>query len=54
MTERHNKYVLQKELFKVFERKIMRKIYGSLRTDDGTYRIRMNYELEQLMKGDHI
>lgn len=33
----------------LFERKVLRKIFGPLREDDGTYRRRMNHELDQLI-----
>jgi len=38
----------------IFERKIMRKIFGPLRLDDGTYRIRYNDEIEHLMGSETI
>jgi hypothetical protein len=37
-----------------FERKIMRKIYGSTRTDDGYWRIKINQEIDDLLKGQNI
>ncbi|XP_055371836.1 uncharacterized protein LOC129605867 [Condylostylus longicornis] len=37
-------------LLSVFERKMLRKIYGPVRNEDGTYRIRNNNELEELIK----
>ena len=35
----------------VFERKMLRKIYGPLQLDGGEYRIRFNCELEELIGG---
>jgi hypothetical protein len=32
-----------------FERRILRKIFGSVQNEDGSWRIRMNYELKELM-----
>jgi hypothetical protein len=37
-----------------FERKIMRKIYGPTRTDDGYWRIKTNQEINDLLKGQNI
>jgi hypothetical protein len=33
---------------RIFERRILRKIYGPLQNEDGSWRIRMNYELIEL------
>jgi hypothetical protein len=38
----------------IFERKIMRKISGSTRTDDGYWRIKTNQEINDLLKGQNI
>jgi len=38
----------------IFERKIMRKIFGPIRTDDGYWRIRNNQEINDLLKGRNI
>lgn len=38
----------------VFERRILRKIYGPVRETDGTYRVRFNHELERLIEGKNI
>src|SRR5215510_7998237 len=38
----------------VFERKILRKIYGPTKARDGTWRIRMNEELNRLTKNRNI
>jgi hypothetical protein len=37
-----------------FERKIMRKIYGPSRTDDGYWRIKTNQEINDIFKGLNI
>ena len=34
-----------------FERKIMRKIFGPTRTDDGYWRIKTNQEINCILKG---
>ncbi|PSN43121.1 hypothetical protein C0J52_10468 [Blattella germanica] len=41
-------------LLRIFERKILRKIFGNIRKTDGTWRIRMNYELDELINGADI
>jgi hypothetical protein len=38
----------------IFERKIMRKIFGATRTDDGYWRIKTNQEINNLLKGRNI
>jgi hypothetical protein len=38
----------------IFERKIMRKIFGPARTDDGYWRIKTNQEINDLLKGQNI
>lgn len=38
----------------VFERKVLRSIFGAIRLDDGSYRIRYNFELKELMRGPNI
>jgi hypothetical protein len=38
----------------IFERKIMRKISGPTRTDDGYRRIKTNQEITALLKGQNI
>jgi hypothetical protein len=35
---------------RIFERKILRKIFGPVQNEDGSWRIRMNYELSELVK----
>jgi hypothetical protein len=37
-----------------FERKIMRKIYGLTRTEDGCWRIKTNQEINDILKGQTI
>ena len=39
---------------KTFERKIMRKIFGPTRTDDGYWRIKTNQEINDILKGKNI
>jgi hypothetical protein len=38
----------------MFERKIMRKIYGPTRRDDGFWRIETNQEINYILKGQNI
>jgi hypothetical protein len=38
----------------IFERKIMRKISGPTRTDDGYWRIKTDQEINDLLKGQNI
>ena len=38
----------------IFERKIMRKIFGPAGTDDGYWRIKSNQEINDLIKGQNI
>jgi len=33
---------------RIFERRILRKIFGPVQNEDGSWRIRMNYELNKL------
>jgi hypothetical protein len=35
----------------IFERKIMRKIFGPTRLDDGNWRVKINEEINELIKG---
>ena len=37
-----------------FEKKIMRKIYDSTRTEDGYWRIKINQEINDILKGQNI
>jgi hypothetical protein len=34
---------------RIFERRILRKIFGPVQNEDGFWRIRMNYELNELI-----
>jgi hypothetical protein len=38
----------------IFERKIMRKIFGPTRSDDGTWRIKTNQEINEVIKGQNV
>jgi len=38
----------------IFGRKIMRKIFGPTRTDDGYWRIKTNQEINDIIKGQNI
>jgi hypothetical protein len=38
----------------IFERKIMRKIFGSTRSDDGYWRIKSNQVISDILKGQNI
>jgi hypothetical protein len=38
----------------IFERKIMRKISGPTKTDDGYWRIKTNQEINDLLNGQNI
>ena len=38
----------------IFERKLMRKIFGPRRTDDGYWRIKTNQEINTILKGQNI
>jgi len=38
----------------IFERRIMRKIFGPTRTDDGYWRIKTNQEINEILKGQNI
>ena len=42
------------QLIEVFKRKILRKIFGSVQTDNSEKRIRFNHELEKLINGHNI
>jgi hypothetical protein len=39
---------------RIFERRILRKIFGPVKNEDGSWRIRMNYELNKLIKNADI
>ena len=36
--------------FKIFEFRILRKIFGPVQNEDGSWRIRMSYELKELIE----
>jgi len=38
----------------IFKRRIMRKIYGPARTDDGYWGIKTNQEIKEILKGQNI
>jgi hypothetical protein len=38
----------------VFERRVLRKIYGSIQNNDGTWKIKTNEELETVIKKENI
>jgi len=38
----------------IFERKIMRKMFGPTRTDDGCWRVKTNQEINDILKGQNI
>ena len=38
----------------IFERKIMRKIFGPTRADDGYWRNKTNQEINDILKGQNI
>ena len=38
----------------IFERRIMRKIFGPTRTDGGYWRIKTNQEINEILKGQNI
>ena len=38
----------------IFERRIMRKIFGPTRTDDGYWRIKTNQEINGILKEQNI
>jgi hypothetical protein len=40
--------------FKIFERRILRKIFGSVQNEDGSWRIRMNFEPNEVIENAYI
>ena len=44
-------FVLYAGKLMTFERRIMRKIFGPTRTDDGYWRIKTNQEINEILKG---
>ena len=47
-------FTCRKEDLKQFERKILRRIFGPVVQQDGTWRIRMNLELDTLINSENI
>jgi hypothetical protein len=43
-----------KKYLRIFERRILRKIFGPLQNEDGSWRIRTNYELNELIRNADI
>jgi len=39
---------------RIFERRILRKIFGPVKNEDGSWRIRMNYELNELTENADV
>jgi len=39
-----------KQHLRIFERRILRKIFGPVQNEDGSWRIRINYELNELIE----
>jgi hypothetical protein len=39
----------EEQHLRIFERRILRKIFGPVQDEDGSWRIRMNYELNELI-----
>ena len=48
LTKRDEQYL------RIFERRILRKFFGPVQNEDGFWSIRMNYELNDLMKNADI
>ena len=42
------------QYLRIFERRILRKIFGSMQNEDGSWRIRMNHELNELTENADI
>jgi hypothetical protein len=42
------------QYLRIFERRILRKIFGPVQNEDGFWRIRMNHELNDLIKSADI
>jgi len=40
--------------FMIFKRKVMRKIFGPMRSEDGYWRIKINQEISDILKGQNI
>jgi hypothetical protein len=41
--------IRDEQQFRIFERRILRKIFGPMQNENGSWRIRMNYELNELI-----
>jgi hypothetical protein len=50
MAVKHGRSVTEQNRLRVFERRVLRKIYGPTLDKDGTWRIKTNEELENLIK----
>ena len=48
LTNRNEQYL------RIFERRILRKMFGSVQNEDGLWRIRTNYELNDLIKNADV
>ena len=48
LTNRDEQYL------RIFERRILRKIFGPVQNEDGIWRIRLNYEMNDLIKNADI
>jgi len=44
----------EEQYLRMFERRIMRKIFGPAQNEDGSWRIRVNYELKKLRENTDI
>jgi hypothetical protein len=42
------------QYFRIFECKILRKIFGPVQNEDGSWRIKMNHELNELIENADI
>ena len=51
---KYAKYVHVRQLLRIFERRILRKFFGPVQNEDGSWRIRMNYELNKLIENADI
>jgi len=57
VTEASETWVLKENMINklmIFERKVMRKIFGHTRSDDGYWRIKSNQEISDILKGKNI
>jgi len=44
----------QRQILRIFERRILRRIFGPVQNEDGSRRIKMNYELNELIENAGI